>query len=187
MEKQNTSGRSLVEHWKWAEEKGLMNANTARSLAAACKKVLGVLDGWEKLDVRAINVDDVLQRFQNKCSKDYTPSSLDAYKKRFALAVQMFSEYVDNPSSWKPTQRDRPRRKTTTQAASPASRPGTDPRASLQPPTPISTAALVEYPFPLREDRFAYLRLPVDLKLVEVKRLTAYLRTLAIDDETNEE
>jgi hypothetical protein len=39
----------------------------------------------------------------------------------------------------------------------------------------------VEYPFPLREGRLAYLKLPVDLKATEVKRLTAFLNTLAVD------
>ncbi|HET9834667.1 MAG TPA: hypothetical protein VFP91_23260 [Vicinamibacterales bacterium] len=41
--------------------------------------------------------------------------------------------------------------------------------------------AQVEYPFPLPEGRFAYLRLPADLKAVDVKRLTGFLNTLADD------
>jgi len=181
MDKLDTSGRALVEHWKWAEEKGLMNANTARSLSAACKKVMGVLDGWEKLDVRAVNADDVLQRFQNKRSKEFTPSSLEAYKRRFAQAVKMFLEYADDPSSWKGPQRDRSRRKVKVQSAALGSSSVADDRT--QQVMPMSGSALVEYPFPLREDRFAYLRLPIDLKLADVRRLTAYLRTLAIDGE----
>ena len=39
----------------------------------------------------------------------------------------------------------------------------------------------MEYPFPLREGRPVFLRLPMDLKLAEVSRLTAYLKTLAVD------
>ena len=45
--------------------------------------------------------------------------------------------------------------------------------------TTPSRSGLVEYPFPLREGRFAFLRLPADLKMADVKRLTAYLSTLA--------
>ena len=52
-------------------------------------------------------------------------------------------------------------------------------------PTPSLTITtrpgLVEYPFPLREGVFAYLRLPVDLSAADVKRLTADLAALVID------
>lgn len=44
-------------------------------------------------------------------------------------------------------------------------------------------SGLVEYPFPLREGRLAYLRLPMDLKMAEVRRLVSYLNTLAVDAE----
>ena len=41
---------------------------------------------------------------------------------------------------------------------------------------------LVEYPLTLREGRFAYLRLPADLTPGDVKRLTAYLNTLTLEE-----
>jgi hypothetical protein len=40
---------------------------------------------------------------------------------------------------------------------------------------------MVEYPFPLRQGRLAYLKLPVDLTAAEVKRLTAFMNTLAVE------
>lgn len=181
MESIDTSGKALVDHWKWAAEKGLMNLNTARSLSAACKQVLSVLDGWEKLDVRAIDVDDVVRRFQNRRNKDFKPDSLEVYKQRFGQAVAKFLQYADAPSSWKGVARDRQKRRgksennTSVVATSPASRSS----AELVNPG----AALVEYPFPLREGRFAYLRLPADLRIADVKRLTAYLTTLVMDTE----
>ena len=42
---------------------------------------------------------------------------------------------------------------------------------------------LVEYPYPLRETGSAYLRLPSDLKVAEVKRLAAFMMTFAVDAE----
>lgn len=44
-----------------------------------------------------------------------------------------------------------------------------------------SSSPLIEYPFPIRKNRLAYLKLPVDLKLTEVKRIIDYLKTLAVD------
>lgn len=181
MESIDTSGKALVDHWKWAAEKGLMNLNTARSLSAACKQVLSVLDGWEKLDIRAIDIDDVTRRFQNRRNKDFKPDSLEVYKQRFSQAVARFLKYADDPSSWKGVTRERQRRREKGNDGSAESTSSATQRASSDSGTP--GAALVEYPFPLREGRFAYLRLPADLRLADVKRLTAYLNTLAIDTE----
>jgi hypothetical protein len=181
METIDTSGKSLVEHWKWAADKGLMNSNTASALRAACTQVLGVLDGWETLDIRTIDVDDVCKRFQNKRNKDFKPDSLDAYKRRFGQAVKLFLEYVSDPSSWKAPSQERPARK---ERKSGAELNGESASTVAERSSTASIASgLVEYPFPLREGRLAYLKLPVDLKQAEVKRLTAYLNTLAVDAE----
>lgn len=182
MESIDTSGKALVEHWKWAAEKGDMNANTANALRAACTQVLSVVDGWETLDVRTIVVDDVCRRFQNKRSKDFKPQSLEAYKRRFGQAMKMFLEFANDPSSWKaPSQERAARREKKQKANSNGEASAPTPERAGSPPALM--AGLVEYPFPLREGRLAYLKLPVDLKLAEVKRLSAYLNTLAVDAE----
>ena len=38
MEAFDTSGKALVEHWKWAADKGVMNPNTARTLGSRAPK-----------------------------------------------------------------------------------------------------------------------------------------------------
>lgn len=180
----DTSGKALVEFWKAAAEKGLMNPNTANSLRAASHQILGIEKGWENLDIRAINVDDLTHRFQNKRHGDFKPKSLETYKKRFSQAVTEFLAYANDPSSWKAPSLERRGRKG---KKTPVSGNGGEILTSTpeRPPvTPTLVSGLVEYPFPLREGRFAYLRLPVDLRLAEVKRLTAYLTTLAVDSET---
>lgn len=180
METIDTSGKSLVEHWKWAADKGIMNSNTANAFRAACTQVLGVLDRWETLDIRTIDVDDVCKRFQNKRNKDFKPDSLDAYKRRFGQAVKLFLEYANDPSSWKAPSQNRQARK---ERKSGAEVNGETVSTIAERSSSTSIASgLVEYPFPLREGRLAYLKLPVDLKQAEVKRLTAYLNTLAVDE-----
>src|SRR5512137_46600 len=111
MESIDTTGKALVDHWKWAADKGLMNPNTAGAWRAACTQVLSVMDDWEKLDVRAMNVDDICLRFQNKRSKDFKPDSLDSYKRRFRQAAASFLDHAKDPSSWKAPARDQSQRR----------------------------------------------------------------------------
>ena len=179
----DTSGKALVEHWKWAAQKGLMKLNTARTFQAACTQVLGVLDGWESLDVRALDVNDVCRRFVNKRNKDFKPDSLETYKRRFALAVRQFIQYANDPSTWKPSGQERSTRKEKRASRSIEPEPAISVAERPASGTSAGGGGLVEYPFPLREGRFAYLRLPSDLRISDVKRLTAYLNTLAVDSE----
>ncbi len=45
---------------------------------------------------------------------------------------------------------------------------------------------MVDYPYPVRDGQIARLVLPRDLKTVEVKRLAAFMATLAVDFEPSE-
>lgn len=179
----DTSGKALVDHWKWAADKGEMNANTAAALKAACTQVLGVVDGWESLDVRAMDAQDICRRFQNKRNKDFKPKSLETYKQRFEKAVTLFLAYADSPSTWKVPSHERGSRR---ERKVPSQNNGEAEILTAPERSSASGAGsgLVDYPFPLREGRFAYLRLPADLRVAEVRRLAAYLNTLAIDAES---
>jgi hypothetical protein len=177
----DTTGQALVDFWKWAGDKGLVNENTANARSTACNKVLGVVEGWEKLDVSALDTDDVLRRFMNKRAKDFTPGSLNSYKSRFLQALEEFMKYTKSPETWKPSTESRT---VTAKKDKPAAKNGNgtptpEPVVETQHPGRVG---LVEYPFPLREGRFAYLKLPADLKMADVKRLTTYLNALASDD-----
>ena len=179
----DTSGKALVAFWKWAAEKGRMKANTAGALRAACTQVLGVLDNWQTLDVRGIDVEDTTRRFVNKRNTGFTPESLDAYKRRFAQAVKLFLEYADDPSGWKFNSREAtPKRERKGNGGAAVTTTATPTAERAVTATPVMSG-LVEYPFPLREGRPVYLRLPMDLKMAEVKRLVSYLNTLAVDAE----
>lgn len=183
----DTTGKALVDFWRWVAEKGLMNTNTAGALRAACAQVLGILDDWETLDVRALDVDDVLRRFVNKRSKDFKPETLEAYKRRFVLAVREFLKYANDPSSWKPPAQERAARRGRERAADSTEPDEPSVTTTSRPAAPSApVSGLVEYPFPLREGRFAYLRLPVDLNQADVKRLTAYLNTLVVDSSVSD-
>jgi len=180
----DTSGKAFVEHWSWASEKGLMNQHTASGLRAACSQVLSIEDGWEELDVRTLEVEEILRRFTNLKSKDFKPRTVNVYKRRFMQALASFLEYVDDPAGWKPKVQERGARENA------GSRQKGRQQKEQIPPQPAPThrdemkgTNLVEYPYPLREGVMARLVLPRDLKGAEVKRLTAFMTTLVVDTE----
>jgi hypothetical protein len=171
----DSSAKALVEFWDWAAEKGQMNPNSARALKAACVQTLAIEDGWQSLDVRNIDPEDLSRRFQNKRSKDFTPASLEAYRQRFAKAVRLFLEYVKAPAAWK-------HRPALRSPKIPKKNGATLPKDRVETPGIASPApGFVDFAFPIRPPHVAHLVLPTDLKLAEVRRLTAYLSTLAVD------
>ena len=173
-----TTGKAFVQHWNWAAEKGVMNKNTAAGLRAACTQVLSVLENWEAVDIQSLNLDDVLSRFQNLKKKDFKPHVLETYKRRFKQALTSYLSYLNDPSSWKATSAERSPRKER------ASSGGGDVEQVVTTRGPIPASGLVEYPFPLRDGQIVRLVLPCDLKKSEVKRLSAFMSTLAVDSDT---
>ena len=185
----DSSGKALIEHWGWVAEKGLMNKNYALSLRNACTKVLGYLDDWEDVDILTLDVEDTLAKFQNLAAKGLTPNSLRAYQRRFRLAVNFYREYLKSPSTWKPPIDATKSRSARSQNSQRKLR-GISQKVEENRALPTNLAAssgLVDYPFPLREDTVISLRLPKDLRLSEVKRITAFMKLLTVDYSVEDE
>ncbi|SRR6266568_3274444 len=179
------SGLDFVAHWDWAASKGLLNRNTAHALKAAVTRILRIEgDNWESVDVRSIDVDSLLDRFENLAKKDYTPGSLGTYRSRFKKALGLYLSFLRDPRGYKPQGRER-------------SLPADRPRATAQRSSrsdvedfslsrfgdSLSTSSirLVRYPFPIRQGVIAELLLPADLRPDEVKRLTNFLDSIAVE------
>lgn len=167
------TGRGLVEFWDWVAEKGLMKKNTAGALKAVCSKVLAVDDDPDSIDVRTLDIEDLLRRFENLRKRNYNPRSLSTYKARFRKAVAMYLAHLDNPSGWRPDIRER--------SGSVGRRGPTPPGTSVS--TSGGDAHMMQYPFPLRPGVVARLELPTDLKRREVARLTSFLNMLTEEEQ----
>ena len=173
----HVTGKGLVEHWDWAANKGLMNKNSAAALRAACAQVLGVLEDWENIDIATIDSDDVVRRFKNLRARNFKPKSLETYEKRFKKALSSYLAYVRDPGAWKPAKQTRAPKTDKDQAQHHG------PQSTSEVPRSDSLrSGLVDYPFPLRDGQTARLMLPRDLKIAEVKRLSAFMSTLAVDN-----
>ena len=176
----DTTGKALVDHWGWAAEKGVMNKNTAGGLRAACAQVLSVDEDWEARDIKTLDIEQALVRFQHLKAKKFKPKVLDTYKRRFRQAVGSYLAYLEDPGGWKPR---------TVERAAGVDKANGDGGGRNGEPAPrpgrheAPQTGIVEYPCPLREGQMIRLFLPKDLRVAEVKRLTAFMTTLVVDAE----
>jgi hypothetical protein len=174
-----TTGQDLIDFWNWAAEKGRMNSNTAGGMRVACVRVLGALGDPAAVDVKTLNVDDALRRFERLKASKFKPPVLNVYKRRFQHAVAYFLEFLDDPAGWKPRSLDRPLAERSN---------GTGATNQTEPSRPVRVAPgsnMVDYPFPVREGQIAHLILPRDLRAAEAKRLAAFISTLVVESESS--
>jgi hypothetical protein len=179
----DATGKGLVDFLSFASEKGMLNGNTAGGLRAACREVLASVEpeGWESVDLRTIDVEDFATRFERLRAGKLKPESLLVYKSRFRSAIQMYLQYLENPSSWK-YKPERPAAARKRSTSPPAAFARID--AGLVEALPGETrgrASTIEYPFPLRQGMVVKLHLPADLTRPEAKRLAAFIDALAVD------
>lgn len=174
------TGKGLVDLWNWAAEKGLMNKNTANAHRAACTQVLGVLEDWEEREINQLDLDDVINRFKNLRAQDFKPKTLRDYENRFRRAVQLFQDYIHDPSSWSPTKSNTSSRRSPKKSEAKPPKT-TEDSTGDEGDVLAEITGLVKYPFPLRQDIIAYLQLPDDLTSDEVKRLHTFMQALVVE------
>lgn len=162
---------------------GLMNANTAGGLKAACSRILD--DLAETDDVRGVDVNTAVVRYNNRNPGALSPNSLAEYQRRVSRAISDFVSWVENPASFKPRTRGaswKNGRKTENASGqrATASHPDT-PGHTVHAASPAPTSTGLPLSYPLRPDFLAQVVIPRDLTAEEARRLGAFLMTLAAD------
>jgi|SRR6266545_4548312 len=182
------TGAGLVDFLTWAADRGKMNASTAGAHKAAVTQVLELeADDFGTIDIKNLDVNDILDRFVRKKGHKYNPDSLATYQGRFRRAVETYLEYLANPSGWKPPRGRGRRRSAQADNAGSTLAPtkwredaGGPSRTTAVPPA-ADQHQLITYPFPLRSGVTAYFQLPRELPKSEVDRMVGFLQSLAID------
>jgi hypothetical protein len=178
--------RNLVEFLDKAGSKGRIKPEMAARLSAATKKILEIEQDWEEIDLSQLDVEGLIVRFRNLKGLDYTPNSITEYERRFKRAIEMFLRYAEDPNWTHNGQSSQVKKNNTQQGASktksrrnPASQNEIVETSNIA----INSAGIqmMDYPFPLRESCVVRLRLPADLKIAEVERLAAFMKSVAID------
>lgn len=168
----------LFDFLDMAANKGLMNGNTAAGLKAASNKLLEDLKPED--DVRVVDLNDAMIRYNNRHPNELSPSSLGAYQKRVAQAVAQFAAYKASPTTYKGISRAiQTNGKVETRrrdAPKPADAPKPDDHGGHA--AAKTTDSSLRLPYPLRPGFLAEVLIPRDLKKEEADRLSAFIQAL---------
>ncbi len=174
------TAEGLMEFFDFLTAKGYATPAAVTPLKSASRQILSTVNGddFGGLDVRDLDVEAHLDRFENMVVGQYKHESLVQYRNRFKRGLSAYLSYLNDKQipSFGGSARKRG-----------ADRSGPKPstgRTKPTPPAPIpsSTAErLIDYPFPLRSGQIAILRLPVGLEKTDAERMGAFIRTLVLD------
>jgi len=181
MDGQARSREALADFIDYLADKGLMEKNTAQSRKAAVTKVLGILDEVEAADVTAVNVEDVVSRFQRLHGRDYTPGSLNSYKSRLRSALDDFNSYLANPLAFRPSVQSRARTRARMSKDNLSDSPAPKGERRPDPPrvVPLPAAAGLVLPIPIRPDLTVHVQgLPFDLTEAEARKIAAVVTAM---------
>lgn len=169
-----------MEFFDYLVAKGYATPAAVTPLKSASRQILSTVDGddFGGLDMRGLEVEAHLDRFENMVVGQYKHESLVQYRNRFKRGLSAYLNYLNDKQI--PSFGGSSRKRT-------GDRPGPKPSAGHMTPTqpaPISTSTaerLIDYPFPLRSGQIAILRLPVGLEKTDAERMGAFIRTLVLD------
>lgn len=185
-------GHGLLEFLDWAANKHEIPKATAQNLRGAAAKVLDVEQDLSSVDIRTIDVDDVLRRFEIKSGSAYNVASLTSYKSRFRAAVAMYMAWLSGEPGWRGNQRKtrtnggdsrRARSESAKKTPAPRSSPSVTSTGPAEAASP-SVSKIVQYTMPLRPDLLVHLSLPVDLTYADAERVANFVKSLAFDQHT---
>ena len=164
----------------FAGEKGLMARETANARKTATEKILGILDPSEVTDLRQVDLEMATHRFMNLQGAEYKPETLRVYASRMKSAVTEFTQWVENPSTYKPStgrtrsdngKKAESRTKSTPTVGSPP-RPDTPAHQ-----TPAMQADGLTVPVPIRSDLYVTINgIPPDLTADEAEKIANVIR-----------
>jgi hypothetical protein len=190
------TGQGLVEFFDRAAGRGELNKSTALATRTTARKVLAVeSEDLSSVDVRRLDVDDVLDRFVRLNKAAYSDGSIETYRTRFRLGVAMYLAWLDNDADWKSAGRTAaPAKRSARQPAgngragsrTPRERPDRTAEPGTPEPPPseaayanASAGRVMTYDVPLRPDLVVRLTLPIDLTATDAKRLSNFINALA--------
>lgn len=159
--------------------KGLMNSSTAASRKAACVRVLSVANADEREDVRSIDINDIMTRFQRLEGSKYTPESLNVYKSRLKNSIEDLKRFRENPLGFKAVSSSTPPKRQEEKPTETIEQKAEPRQATKQSSRPEETII----PIPLRPDLTVFVQgLPFDLTSKEAAKLANVIRALANEE-----
>jgi hypothetical protein len=183
------TAQGLVDFLHWVSDHHYMNATTASGLRTGVKKVLEVEPDLDAVDIRHADIDDILNRFHNRSRGKMKDRSLEVYESRFRSSIDMYLKWLDKDKDWQPAAgRTRKPTSTATKHDVNEKHTSTDPEGEGDTtPSARSGPGTITYPFPVRAGLQGKITLPEDLTPREAERISAFIKTLAMEDESAHE
>ncbi len=183
-EEHDGTGAGLLLFLEWAGGKGELNPVTVKALLSAVRAMLSLEAEPGLVDIRSLEVDRLMDRFETLNRTKYSTGSMGAYKSRFRQSVAMYLAWLAKDPLWKSTGKAnrggspqrRPARPTTFKTADSAGGASEQPDNASQ---GSQVPRLVAYDMPLRPDMIVRLTLPFDLTQSDAERVAAFVRSLA--------
>ena len=160
-------------------DKGLTNKAMANARRVGCTKILEVVSPQGVDDIRELDLDDVMVRFENLVGSKYSPGTKREYRSRLGKSIEDFLRYKSNPSNFKmgtgSTRPSQPK-ETKTRSTEQISKA----EADLKRVDAVQTDAhthpalpTIDFPIPLRPGCIVYVNgLPVDLTKAEATKIS---------------
>lgn len=178
------TAQGLTDFLSWATEKNYLTAPTGSSLRTGVNKVLEAEADLNAIDIRHADMDDILHRFQNRAKGKLKDRSVEVYESRFRTSVEMYIRFLNKEKDWAPAP-SRTRKSTSSggsvkrqEQATTVVAVGEDATSSAP-----SSPGVITYPFPIRPGLQGRITLPENLTRREADRISAFIKTLAMEDE----
>jgi hypothetical protein len=188
------SGAGLLAFLSWAASKGELPEARVSNLRVAVNNVLAIEAEPDEVDIRSIDIEGILDRFEILNRVRYNSSSMQTYRSRFRQAVEMYRAFLEGGTSWKSVARlTKAARSSTGNGARKKVAPSASARPQAKPSSESTSAGatgatvpvqdkgtpLIAYDLPLRPDLIVRLTLPVGLTPEDADRLASFVRSLA--------
>jgi hypothetical protein len=136
-----------------------MPVKTAQTIGTSIRAVLKGVSLADDLDVRTIDIADVLDRFEDVAAGTLTVHSLQTYRAGFRQGLDLFLRWQAKDPQWDP---------------------GLSPQARHRRALVAGGDRVVLHTFPVRTGITTRLALPVDLTAAEADRLVQFIRSLVV-------
>jgi hypothetical protein len=182
---QDGSAEGLLQFLDYVVNKGYGPPSAVTPWKSAARQVLQTVEGsddYGDVDVRSLDLEDYLDRFETLARSNIKVESVQAYRRRFTNAVEAYLAFITGGKV--PTFRQggrRPRAEPQAKASK-----ADAPQAAPAAPTPAprqSGEPMIDYPFPVRPGVVASLRLPARWERADAERLATFARALVYEQQ----
>lgn len=179
------TAEALGRFLKQAGMEGLINPATARARRNALEHLAGELTAGERADIRTLDVDGLVSRFHKLEGSSIRTETLEVYGRRLKKGLADYLNWLDSPSKFTPSSRERLRNFNRGTRAEPALSEAQQAEERIRLEASENPSRLV--PVPVRADHVVYLdNLPLDLTAAEADKIARIVRAFAADADKEE-